>query len=185
MRLPVIPAVLLLACTTPLQAFEPGAGETFSRYVDEEGNISLPEDVRRNWSHLGSWVVDDTEAPGHGFHDVYVQPQALTAYLANGHFPDGAILVKEIRTIQRANLTTGQAEWAEKPKVWFVMIKDRKARFADSPHWGGGWGWALFDAQKPGKNVSRGWREECLACHVPAKANDYVFIEGYPSLKTR
>lgn len=64
-------ASLLLAgwCSLSLAA-EP-AETTFRDYVDNEGNITLPANARLNWVHLGSWVVNDADAPGAGFHDVY------------------------------------------------------------------------------------------------------------------
>ena len=45
--------------------------------------------------HLGSLLVADTKAAGHGFHDVYAQPQALQVYRQTGKFPDGTVLVGE------------------------------------------------------------------------------------------
>ena len=49
-------------------------------------------------------------------------------------------------------MTTGQANWAtDATKVWFVMIKDRKGRYPNSPLWGDGWGWALFKNDAPNK----------------------------------
>lgn len=174
-------AVLLCAAMTPAMASEL-ADNTFSQYVNSDGDISLPDDFRLNWSHLGSWIVDDSEAPGAGFHDVYTQPDAVRAYRENGVFPDGAVLVKEIRGIEAKTLTTGPAQWAKDTAVWFVMVKDDEARF-DGPHWGKGWGWALFEAKNPGKNVSKSFEETCQGCHIPAKQNDWVFVEGYPTLK--
>lgn len=158
------------------------AEHTFSHYVGPEGEISLPEDFRLHWSHLGSWVVDDAEAPGPGFHDVYTQPEAVKAYRETGSFPDGAVLVKEIRGIAAGNLTTGPAQWAADTEIWFVMVKDDQERF-ESPHWAKGWGWALFEAKNPEKNVSESFEGTCQGCHIPAQQTDWVFIEGYPTLK--
>ncbi len=36
-------------------------------FVDPEGRISLPWDVRHYWVHLGSNVVSEDSAPGKGF----------------------------------------------------------------------------------------------------------------------
>jgi cytochrome c len=156
---------------------------TYSRYVGETGEITLPSNFRQNWVHLGSWVVSDTKAPGYGFHDVYTQPEAAKAFQKNGTFPDGAVLVKEIREIASGDLTTGHAEWASENAVWFVMVKDTEGRFKENPHWGEGWGWALYEAKNPIKNVSKGYIETCLACHVPAKKTDWIYTQGYPKLK--
>ncbi len=63
------------------------------------------------------------------------------------------------------------------------MIKDTAGRFPDNPLWGEGWGWALFNMDDPPKLTTTNFRTDCLGCHIPAKATDYVFINGYPTLK--
>jgi cytochrome c len=129
------------------------------------------------------WIVPDKEADGHGFHDVYTQPETVVAYKKTGKFPDGAVLIKEISGVETDTLTTGKASWAGKPKVWFVLVKDAKGRFADNPNWGNGWGWALFKAEDPTKSASTGFRKDCLRCHTPAKETDWVYVKGYPALR--
>jgi cytochrome c len=156
---------------------------TFTTFVDKIGNIRLPESFRQQWVHLGSWLVSDAKAPGHGFHDVYTQPEAVKAFRMNGVFPDGTILVKEIRKITTGKLTTGEAQWASDNAVWFLMVKDTLGRFKGNPNWGESWGWALFEAKNPKVNSSKGYVDSCLGCHNPAKQTDWVFIQGYPTLK--
>jgi hypothetical protein len=159
-------------------------GADFSAYVDSEGNIRLPKDYKQKWSHLGNWAV--AKKPGetvHEMHNVYTQPQTITAFNKSGEFPDGAVLVKEVRVTKSDGLTTGHSAWSTNMKLWFVMIKDRKERFKDSDHWGDGWGWALFEAKDPSKNVSAGYDTSCLGCHVPAEDSDWVYTYGYPSPK--
>jgi hypothetical protein len=50
-------------------------------------------------------------------------------------------------------------------------------------HWGEGCGWALYEAKAPATNVSKSFEETCKGCHVPAQQNDWVFVEGYPTLQ--
>lgn len=150
---------------------------------DAQGQIRLPADYRTRWSHLGSWVVSDKDAPGHGFHDVYTQPETVAEFKRTGKFPDGAVLIKEIRSLASGELTTGKALWADRPAVWFVMVKDTQGRFPQSKLWGEGWGWALFKADAPTKNVATDFRQDCIECHTPAKGDDWVFVRGYPTLK--
>jgi hypothetical protein len=156
----------------------------FSPYVDKEGKISLPQGYKQKWAHLGNWAV--AKKPGetiHEMHDVYTQPENIVEFNKTGQFPDGAVLVKEVRETKADQLTTGHSAWSTDMKIWFVMIKDRKERFKDSDHWGDGWGWALFEAKDPTKNVSAGYDTSCLGCHVPAKDSDWVYTYGYPDLK--
>lgn len=170
------------------EAMGASTGETFSSYVDAEGNISRPQEYRREWTHLGSWFVrQDDQASGPGVHDVYTQPSTVAEFLASGQWPDGATLVKEIRGIQEGAKTTGHAQWAGDVGVWFVMIRDRENRFPDNAAWGEGWGWALFTPESPVRSVAESWKGEglsnCYGCHLPAQETEWVFIEGYPTVR--
>ena len=153
--------------------------------VDENGAISLPDDFRKNMAHLGSWFVPEGDASG--FHDVYTEQSTIEAFRVTGKFPDGATLVKELRASTAGTYTTGKdVSYANATvKQIFVMVKDSQNRFVDNPIWGEGWGWALFKPDQPSVNVSTNYQTDCLGCHIPAKATDWVYIEAYPSLNTR
>jgi hypothetical protein len=154
----------------------------FSLYVDKSGNIRLPDDFRLSMTHLGSWFVPEGEASG--FHDVYTEPETAKAYRKTGKFPDGATLVKELRSSAAGAYTTGKnvSHATGDVKQWFVMIKDTKARFANNPVWGDGWGWALIKPGSSNRSVAANYRTECLPCHMPAKSTDWIYVEGYPTL---
>jgi hypothetical protein len=144
--------------------------------------ISLPDDFRTTFVHLGSWFVPEGGASG--FHDVYASAGTAEHYRSNGEFPDGAVLVKELRSSQSANYTTGTnvRSATAAVKQWFVMVKDRKGRFVDNPLWGDGWGWGLFKPDDPGTNVASDYKADCIGCHIPAQANDYIYTHAYPTL---
>lgn len=154
----------------------------FSRFVDNKGNISLPKDFRKTMSHLGSWFVPAGDASG--FHDVYAQQADVAKYRKTDKFPDGTVLIKELRASSTGDYSTGKnVSFANKTiKQWFVMIKDSKNRFPDNKNWGNGWGWALFKTDKPDVNASTDYQKDCLGCHFPAKDTDWVYIEAYPTL---
>ena len=178
MKTILMAAAMLLAM--PSTGAEPSLANTYKTIVNAKGDIVMPEDFRKNYAHLGSWFVPEGDASG--FHDVYMQPEAIAVYRKTGKFPDGAVLVKELRAHASKAMTTGMPAWAnDKLKQWFVMVKDTQGRFKDNPNWGDGWGWALF---KPGQNgnVSGNYKTTCLACHIPAKATDWIYVEGYPTL---
>lgn len=159
-------------------------GEDFSPYVDTKGNIKFPDDFRTSMVHLGSWFVPTGDASG--FHDVYTEKETVEVFRKTGKFPDGATLVKELRESNAGNYTTGmEVSYAtDGIKQWFVMIKDAKGRFADNPLWGDGWGWALYKPKNRDRNVATNYKTDCLGCHVPAKANDWVYTEAYPTLSS-
>jgi len=170
-----------LLLSAPLQAADEPAA--FSPYVDGKGNISLPKDFRTNWVHLGSWAVPAKTDPGAGFHDVYSQPESVEYYLKNGRFPDGAVLVKEIRKAEWREMTTGHVVSEGDVDTTFVMVRDDKGRFKGNPNWGDGWGWGLFKASDPSINASGNYKEVCIPCHLDAKDTDWVYVEGYPTLR--
>lgn len=155
----------------------------FSPYVDVQGNISRPRDFRENWAHLGTYFVKGESPNDDSLHSVYAEKHHLDAFNKTGEWPDGAVLVKEVRHTTGSQLTTGAANWATQPDVWFVVVKDSGKRFPDNPLWGDGWGWALFKSDAPATQVATGYKKDCLNCHVPAKQTDYIYIQGYPAIQ--
>ncbi len=151
-------------------------------FVDPDGTIHFPGKVRDHWVHLGSWGSADLNSADPGQHDVYTQPESLEEYRKTGQFPDGAVLVKEVRKIESAYMTTGPVTWAGDEVLWFVMIKDAKGRFPGNDNWGEGWGWALFNAGATEKSASTNFRASCLGCHIPARETDWIYVEGYTVL---
>ncbi len=159
--------------------------EPFSPYVDEKGNITVPEDFR-NWSFIGTWGVatdEEDQVGSKGFHNVYVRPETAAAFRSTGRFPDGAVVVKELLKAATDTMTTGEISYATETDGWFIMIKDTKGRFKGNPLWGDGWGWALFNADNRAKTVTEDYQADCLPCHVPAKQDDWIYVRGYPALK--
>lgn len=153
---------------------------SFSTYVSDAGTITRPVNVRTEWAHLGNWAVPDGEALQ--FHEVYAEASTVDYYRQTGAFPDGATLVKEVRATAAKDMTTGHPSWATDPILWFVMVKDVEGRFPENPNWGEGWGWALYKADNPTQNVSTDFRADCLSCHLPAQATDYIYSFAYPTL---
>lgn len=155
---------------------------TFSPYVDEKGNITLPKDYRTTFVHLGTFSVASTkEKEAAELHNVYARREDLAAYKQTGKWPDGAVIVKDVYEAKSEDLTTGRSSWASTIKVWFVMIKDTTNRFPDNPLWGNGWGWALFEGGNPDKQTAEDYRSDCRTCHLPAKKSDWLYLDRLPS----
>jgi len=152
--------------------------------VDADGNLHVPGDYRLKYQFLGSWAVADNEVQGSKeLHVVYASPDAVSSYRANGHFPDGTVLVKEVFHAATGQMTTGTVSRAGTLKGWFVMVKDSTGRHAGNRLWGDGWGWSWFDAANPSKTTSTDYKTNCQYCHVPAKASDWIYVSGYPPLR--
>jgi cytochrome P460 len=152
--------------------------------VDAGGNLHVPAAYRTTYQLLGSWAVAADHGQGSKeLHVVYASPGTIAAYRKDGRFPDGAVLVKEVFQATSGQMTTGTVSRAETLKGWFVMMKDSNGRYAGNKLWGDGWGWSWFEAGNPSKTTSTDYKTNCLPCHVPAQASDWVYVSGYPPLR--
>lgn len=149
--------------------------------VDKTGNIRKPGDFRDRYQALGTFTVLDPKGSAE-MHYTYASPGTAEYYRKTGKFADGTVLVKEVFGADHGAMTTGDAQWAAKTKVWFVMIKDEKGRYSNNPLWGDGWGWALYNSDAPDKQVATDYKKDCLGCHIPARGTDWVYVQGYPVL---
>jgi len=159
------------------------AGSAQAQLVDAAGNMHIPDNYRVKYEYLGTWSVAGDEKGANEMHTVYASPGAAEAYRTTGKFPDGSVLVKEVHTAATAAMTTGTVSHVDRLKGWFMMVKDSKNSHPDNKLWGNGWGWSWFDAGDPVKTTSTDFRSDCLGCHIPAKATDWIYIQGYPGLK--
>lgn len=184
MRSAPVGRILLILLALAMIAAAPVSAplDGFERFVRGDGSFRSPAgSASEGLVHLGSWFVPEGDAAG--FHHVRTQPQAIEAYGRTGTFPDGTVLVKEIMTARRSDLSTGaRVASATATRQWFVMVKDATNRFPEDPLWGQGWGWALFDAADPSRNTATDFQRDCLGCHAPAQASDWVYVDGYPVL---
>lgn len=179
-------AVSLIGCTVAAFALISGAApvDPTANAVDAAGNLRVPADCRTLYQALGSWAI--AAASGEGLkemHAVYASPGAIDSYRQTGHFQDGAVLMKEVFAASSSEMTTGTVSHADKLKGWFVMVKDSKGTQPGNALWGDGWGWSWFDVDKPLKTTSTDYYFDCQGCHVPAKATDWIYANGYPVLR--
>ena len=97
-------------------------------------------------------------------------------------FPDGAKMAKIHWIPKKQEAYPGQPTVPGAQHDVDFMVKDSKNSHPDNKLWGDGWGWALFKADAPAKNVAVSYEADCMGCHVPAAKTDRVFIQGYPTL---
>lgn len=146
--------------------------------------LRVPDGYRNTYQFLGSWAVGADQGQGSKeLHVVYASPGAIDSYRQAGHFADGSVLVKEVFGAATGSMTTGTVSRAQTLKGWFVMIRASKNDHSGNRLWGDGWGWAWFDASNPSKTTSTDYKADCQSCHIPAKASDWIYVDGYPVLK--
>jgi Cytochrome P460 len=177
--------ILTLVVLAGYQSVNSQRTDSFNGFelVDKTGNIRKPTDYRDHYQTLGTYTVLNPK--GDEMHVTYASPGAAEYYRKTGRFADGTVLVKEVFGTDHAPMTTGDAHWASGTKVWFVQIKDEKHRFPNNALWGDGWGWALFKADAPDKQVATDHTKDCLPCHIPAKSTDWTYVQGYPVLASK
>jgi hypothetical protein len=179
-----ISAMVLVAAHGQTNTTASSNGPKSEAVVDASGNLRVPDAYRDAYQLLGSWAVAADQGQGSKeLHVVYASPGTIAAYRQNGHFPDGAVLVKEVFEAATGRMTTGTVSHAETLKGWFVMMKDNEGRYAGNKLWGDGWGWSWFDAANPSKTTSTDYRVNCKSCHVPAQASDWIYVGGYLPLR--
>jgi hypothetical protein len=179
----LISLVLLAVCLQPDVTVATKGLET-ETVADANGNLRVPADYRTAYQYLGSWAVAADQGQGSKeIHVVYTSPGTISAYRRDGRFPDGSVLVKEVSETTTGAMTTGNVSSAKMLKGWFVMMKDSKNSHPDNKLWGNGWGWSWFDAATPSKTTSTNYKVDCQPCHIPARASDWIYVQGYPALK--
>jgi hypothetical protein len=131
----------------------------------------------REWVYLSSGF-DMSYSPSmqmdrHFFDNVFVNTSAYRAFFATGHWPDGTVLVLEVRraqqhgSINRSGNFQGDAQGIE------VHLRDT-ARFADH--------WAFFGFDNPSTGKLIPPSADCYACHAAHAAVDTTFVQFYPTL---
>ena len=179
-----VAAAVAIAALGSMQAIAIDGVRQTQAAVDAQGTLRVPPDYQTTYESLGSWAIAADEGRGSKeLHVVRASPGSIEAYRKDGRFPDGTVLVKEVFETTTKEMTTGTVSHAEKLKGWFVMVKDSAGRYPGNALWGDGWGWSWFDAADPTKTTSTDYRLICKSCHVPARATDWIYVDGYPALK--
>jgi hypothetical protein len=146
---------------------------------DAQGRMLFPADYRE-WIFLSagrgmSYAPVAAEQPAPPFDNVFVDPAAYHAFLDHGTWPDGTVLVLEIRGgTSHGSILQGGAFQTGEPLGIEVHVKD-------TPRFGGdGWAFFGFDGAQPADILPR--QASCYACHEANTAVDRTFVQFYPTL---
>ena len=180
-----------LVALTAILATGAGAGDTTSTpkpaTVEAEPALQVPSaDYRRDWVELGTYsMLADNPADGaKKLQYVYTERKNVDAYLKSGSFPDGAVLVKDVYAGKTETLTCGTVSYAGDLVGRFILVRDSSnSKAGSSPRFGDGWGWAYYEGSETKMTVTTNYKTDCLGCHLPARATDFVYVQGYPILR--
>lgn len=163
-----LPAGLLLkAASTP-------AGPEYT----SAGELKLPEDYRQ-WTYLTtgfdmSYSQNATQTDHHMFDNVFVNPEAYSAFLANGTWPDKTVLVLEGRMAQ------GKGSINQRGNFQGTDVMGIEVHVKDESRFAGKWAFFIFDNAKTAKMVPTDMA--CYSCHAEHAAVDTTFVQFYPTL---
>jgi len=157
---------------------------------DSQGRLKLPTDYRK-WVFVGAPLTPNGLNGGNAnfpeYHNVYIQEKNLDAYLKNGVFPEGTVIIKELTRVLNPTFPDGSTT-EPSGRGFFngefngidCTVKDSK-KFAAT----NGWGFFTF-GHHPEPYV--GYAEEapaaeCASCHQANVAKtDMTWIQFYPML---
>jgi len=183
-------AVLVASALTTTTTLAQSSNTTGPQWTTD-GQLQLPVGYH-DWVFLGAPITPNGLNGGKAnfpeYHNVYVQPHALIAYRKTGTWPEGTIMLKELRLSQPGTNPDGSSVEAS-GRGYFpaarngidISVKDSK-RFATT----NGWGFFNFGHHAPpyAKTAKAASVESCAGCLI-ANATNMVFSKFYePILKS-
>ena len=177
MRLTISFALLastaLLPCATA-SAVDPIEQPAYSA----DGGLQLPERYRE-WIYLTTGFDMSYSASAdtdhHMFDNVFVNPASYRAFLQSGTWPDGTMLVLEVRDARGRGSINRTGHFQDgAPMGLEVHVRD-------SSHFPDKWAFFSFDGGGSlGKLIPRS--ADCYSCHAAHAAVDTTFVQFYPTL---
>jgi len=152
----------------------PGDGPRYA----ENGRLRYPRDYR-SWvflsSGLGMTYGPMASRTDPRFDNVFVNPSAYRAFLDTGRWPDGTILVLEVRAAQSKGSINNGGHFQSDLVGIETHVKDQK-RFARN------WAFFAFRGASEVSEPAAAGNSSCYQCHEPNGAVDTTFVQFYPTL---
>ncbi len=153
---------------------------------NSSGELKFPAKYRE-WVWLGSGLgmTYGPAAPGPGvpkmFDNVFVNPEAYRAFLEKGVWPEGTVLVLEVRNSESQGSINQGGHYQTDLGAIEVEVKDSK-------HPQGKWNFYDFRVSngKPAVTAKAiGPNSSCHQCHSKKGAVDNTFVQFYPTLYSK
>ena len=140
----------------------------------------------REWPFLGSSLglaytqLSDAAQAAPSFANVFVNPSSYRGFMQTGKWPDGTMLVLEVRRSSNQGVPVVGGRYQSDLLLLEAQVKD--ARFPD--------GWAFFSWGRTLKEVAEPVPAEaaipgegtCVECHMKHAAVERTFVQFYPTL---
>ncbi len=139
-------------------------------FASPKDGLKLPTDFQRGYLANSMLVTKEPNKTGliTGVHLIYVNRIGVDRLKRGGSaaYPEGTVFVDDVREF---SVDDGAYQQGAR-KFLTVMVKDSKKYAAT-----GGWGFQAWKGGDPTKAIVDDAPKQCFTCHVPEKANDYVF----------
>jgi hypothetical protein len=143
------------------------AGTPFASTKD---GPKMPTDFQHGYLANSMLVTKEPNKTGliAGVHLIYVNRVGFDRLKRGGSapYPDGTVFVDDVREFSEDDGAYRQGA----RKFLTVMVKDSK-KYAST----GGWGFQAWKGGDPAQPIVDDSPKQCFTCHLPQKANDYVF----------
>lgn len=147
--------------------------------LESDGRMRFPANYRE-WVFLSSgFNISYSQSsspkaePGAQFDNVFVDPAAYRAFKRSGEWPDGTVLILEIRNGSGSGSINKSGHFQADVNHVEAHVKDR-SRFP------GGWAFFGFTGQESGTLLPK--TASCYSCHEQHGAVDTTFVQFYPTL---
>ena len=147
-------------------------------FYESDGRLRFPARYRE-WIYLSSGIdmsySKEAAASTHStFDNVFVEPTAYRAFMRTGTWPDGTLLVLELRAAaEKGSINQHGKFQSGEPLGVEVHVKDTK-RFK------GDWAFFSFQGVEPAGMIPM--TKACYSCHQEHAAVDTTFVQFYPTL---
>jgi hypothetical protein len=166
----------------PAPASTPATSPSAAQFRD--GRLAFPVSYRE-WVWLSSGL-DMSYSPqamtGHSmFDNVFAEPGAYHAFLSTGKWPDGTVLVLEVRG------ATDKGSINRSGKFQTADVLALEVHLKDTRRFAGGWGFFAFAGGAAGGRTPPPAAQipaaaDCYSCHRDHAFVDTTFVQFYPTL---
>lgn len=177
------------------EAVGPAADAPWEPEFTAGGELLLPAaEIWREWPYVGTPLtpnaLNDGRAPFPEFHSVYIDPESWAHWRRTGTFREGTVLAKELVSVlsesARPDGSTEQVSgrgYFMGDFIGFEIAYKSAERFPDEP---GNWAYFSFGHHPLpyAPSAARQSIEACNSCHDASAADDFVFTQFYPILRS-
>ena len=173
----VLAAAIGLAGIATAASEQSQTASAFAPSYTEDGKLHRPDNYRE-WIYLSTGLdMNYRERPtgmNHSmFDNVFAEPSAYRAFRDAGTWPDGTVLVMEVRGASDKG-SINKAGHFQTADLMGMEVHVRDARFP------GGWAFFVFDNDDTASPLPQA--ASCYTCHREHGAVDTTFVQFYPTL---